>query len=196
MEKELCFKIAERELFLEQSLVEYNDVPIYYICRDEELFYTVLCTDVDDLKYVIVNSKIKDIALMLHGVITMRELMLKADSFWEVITGDEIESDVIALKNIKEIDLCDLPDESSYFGIYTEQIKAYVDRFDKAFYGGEYEKIEKQDVRYAGEKDAAINLNVNYKEKYNVTNTNKKKAITNRQIRVMNYYENEDLYVA
>ncbi len=196
MKKELCFIINGKELFLEQTLVEYNDVPIYYICKDEEVFYTVLCTDVNNLKYVIVNSKIKDMALMLHGNITMRDLLLRSDTFWEVVTGDDIESDIVTLKDMKDLNKSDLPDESSYFGIYTDQIRCFVDEFDKAFYGGKFEEIDLQDVKYVNAKYIEINPNINYKEKYNVTNTNKKQAITNHQIRTMNYYEYEELYVA
>ena len=35
MDKELCFKINSKELMLVEVLVDYDDIPVYFICKDE-----------------------------------------------------------------------------------------------------------------------------------------------------------------
>ena len=35
MDRELCFYIEGNALYLEQVLVDYNSIPIFFVCRDE-----------------------------------------------------------------------------------------------------------------------------------------------------------------
>ena len=35
MSRELCFRIMEKELYLEKILVDYNEIPIFYLCTDD-----------------------------------------------------------------------------------------------------------------------------------------------------------------
>lgn len=118
MNKELCFKIDSKELMLEQSLVEYNDIPIYFICKDtEQNYYTVLCVDIDEEQYIIVETRLEKIFKLLMQKITMRDLILSEDKFWKVKAGNTIEEDNCIQEDMSSICLKDLPYEKSYFKI-------------------------------------------------------------------------------
>lgn len=121
MNKELCFKIDSRELMVEQNLVEYNDIPIYFICKDaEQNYYTVLCVDINEEQYVIVETKLEKIFKLLTQKITMRDLILSEEKFWKIKVGNTIEEDICTLENMGSICLEDLPNEKSYFKIVTK----------------------------------------------------------------------------
>lgn len=121
MSKEICFKINSNELFLEQVLVEYNKTPIYFVCQDQhKVYYIVLCVDIDEEKYIVVEIKIENIVNLLKQKITMSEIILNEKSYWEVVAGDTLEDDVCVQKNMGEVCLEDLPYENSYFKIVTK----------------------------------------------------------------------------
>ena len=48
MEATLCFNIEGIELYLEQVLVDYNDIPIFFLCTGEREQYLALCYDLDE----------------------------------------------------------------------------------------------------------------------------------------------------
>ena len=39
MKKELCFVIDSVKVYLEQVLVDYIDVPIFFLCKGNEQYY-------------------------------------------------------------------------------------------------------------------------------------------------------------
>ena len=51
---------------------------------------------------------------MLNKKITMRAIILKQTKYWEVISGDEIDEDIVTLKSINEVDLNCLPADTYY----------------------------------------------------------------------------------
>ena len=130
MGEELCFNIENKNLYLEQVLVDYNDIPIFFLCKDNKHYYIVLCTNTDEMHYVVTKASLYDVYNLLHGYIPMRDVILKQREYWDVITGDEICLDEVVKKNMDEIKMDLLPDENAYFKILTNQIKLYVDKFD------------------------------------------------------------------
>ena len=60
---------------------------------------------------------------MLHQKITMRAVILKQPTYWEVISGDEIEDDIVTLKSMNAIDLNCLPKDTYYREPKKKEIK-------------------------------------------------------------------------
>lgn len=125
MSKELCFILNEKELFLDQVLVEYNDIPVFFVCKSFDEYYVVLCTDIDNLEYIIVHSSLNEIWGMLHQKINMREIFLTKSTFWKVISGQTLDQDKITLNAIQSIDLETLPLENALYQILTPSVRKY-----------------------------------------------------------------------
>lgn len=117
MNKELCFKLNDDELYLDQILVNYNGIPIFFICKGSKGYYLVLCTDYENYNYIIVLIYINDIYNLLHNVITLRAIMLKQNQYWEVLSGDKIDEDTVTLKSMNEIDFSCLPKDEFYYAL-------------------------------------------------------------------------------
>lgn len=137
MNKELCFCIEGSKLYLEQVLVDYNDIPIFFICKDDTSYYVVVCADVEELRYIVVKVSDVDLYSLLHGYISMREIFTLQETFWEIISGEEIETDIISYKVIEKIDSSVLPKQGAYFEILTDEIDLYVNKFDDEFFSNE-----------------------------------------------------------
>lgn len=122
----MCFKLGNECLYSEQMLVEFNEDPVFYICKSQTgKYYIVLCLDVEEGNYTIINSDVHDILLMLYGKITMRNLYERVDCFWKVCVGKKIEEDVVSKYNIEDIDTSILPYEGAYFVIHNQEIEDY-----------------------------------------------------------------------
>lgn len=132
--KELCFNIEGVNIYLEQVLVDYMNVPIFFLCSGEKQYYLALCTDIEELNYIVVKLSLEDTYNLLHGNITMRNVILKQQEYWDVISGEEIHLDVVDKKDIGTIKNDLLPEEGAYFEILTNQIKNFVQNFDNEFF--------------------------------------------------------------
>jgi len=133
MERELCFKIADKELYFEKTLVEYMGIPIFFLCRDETAYFLVICEDVDELNYIIVKNTRLDVYNLLNGKISMRDAILKQEKYWEVISGEEIDEDCVTEHPMSEIHCDALPEKDAKFEILTDDIKGYVEKFNDNF---------------------------------------------------------------
>lgn len=138
MSNELCFNIENNNLYLEQVLVDYTEIPIFFLCKDEKQYYIALCTDIEELRYIVTKLSLPDVYNLLHGKIPMRDVILKQNEYWDIISGDEICFDNVIKKSICELDKNLLPEEYAYFEILTEQIKLFVQKFDCEFFNPEY----------------------------------------------------------
>lgn len=152
MNKELCFCIEDSKLYLEQVLVDYNDIPIFFICKDGTSYYVVLCADVEELRYIVVKVSDVDLYSLLHGCISMREIFTLQETFWEIISGEEIETDIISYKATEQIDSSVLPKQGAYFEILTDEIDLYVNKFDDEFFSNERFQTVQQKPNF-NEKD-------------------------------------------
>ena len=48
MNKELCFILENKNVYLDHILVDYEYVPIFLLCKDDECqYYLALCTNVN-----------------------------------------------------------------------------------------------------------------------------------------------------
>lgn len=117
MNKILCFKLNNDELYLDQTLVNYNGIPIFFICKGNKEYYLALCTDCKDYNYIIVIISVNDIYNLFDQKITMKNVILKQEEYWEVISGDEISNDIVTKKPINEIDFSCLPKDEFYYAL-------------------------------------------------------------------------------
>ena len=124
MEKVKCFEIEERELYLEQVLVELN-FPILFVCKDKQNnYYMAMCTDAYKLTYLVQKCSSTAISHMILGKITMRKFWLEATKCWRISTGDEPEQDVVLPVTAESLDESELPDDENYI-IDDNAIKEY-----------------------------------------------------------------------
>ena len=130
MDRELCFRIEGIELYLEQVLVDYMDIPIFFLCKGEGDYYLVLCTDIDGLNYIIVKLSMSDVYELLHGGESIRNAILKQEEYWNVISGEEISLDKVGKLSISELDVSLLPKGNAYFEIVSTKLENYVKKFD------------------------------------------------------------------
>ena len=134
MNGNLCFRIEGIELYLEQVLVDYMDIPIFFLCKGESNHYLVLWTDIDELNYIIVRLSMNDLYELLHGEGSIRNIILKQDEYWNVISGEEIPLDEIERLSISELDVGLLPKENVYFEIVSTKLENYVKKFDTEYF--------------------------------------------------------------
>ena len=139
MDRTLCFIIEDQNIYLEQVLVEYMGVPIFFVCHDEKQRYLALCVDVDELQYFVTMIAPRDMIDLLHGNVPMRNVILKQNKFWKVISGEEPVDDVVVECSIDDIDCNVLPQENAFFEILTKDIAEYVKKFDVDFWSEEYD---------------------------------------------------------
>ena len=148
MKKELCFVIDSVKVYLEQVLVDYIDVPIFFLCKGNEQYYSALCIDIDELEYIVVKPSLLEVYYLLHGKTPMRDVLLKQKEYWNIISGEEIVSDVVTRRSIDSLDIALLPEENACFQILTKQMREFVQKFDSEFLANKYfdEKNEKVDI--------------------------------------------------
>ena len=123
MDRELCFKVDNKDIYMEQILVEYMDIPIYFLCKAEKQFYIVLCTDIEELTYLVEKISCKNVFDLLHGNIPMRDVFYQEQEYWEIISGEEVEEDIIVKKSVDCIDESVLPEAGACFKALTEIVK-------------------------------------------------------------------------
>lgn len=134
MNGNLCFRIEGIELYLEQVLVDYMDIPIFFLCKGESNHYLVLCTNIDELNYIIVRLSMNDLYELLHGEGSIRNTILKQNEYWNVISGKEISLDKVEKLSITKLDVSLLPKENTYFEIVSTKLENYVKKFDTQYF--------------------------------------------------------------
>ena len=134
VDSELCFRIENIELYLEQVLVDYMDIPIFFLCKGEGDYYLVLCTDIDELNYIVVKLSMSDVYKLLHSEESILNIILKQEEYWNVISGEEISLDKVEKLSIPELDVSLLPKEDTYFEIVSTKLENYVKKFDTQYF--------------------------------------------------------------
>lgn len=115
MEKTLCFVIEYKELYLEKVLVEYERIPILFLCQAVDGWYLCLCYDVDNIKYYVVRISAEEISFLLQGKVPMRDVFLAQNGYWDILAGREMDQDIVEEKAIESIDRDVLPYEGAYY---------------------------------------------------------------------------------
>lgn len=115
MNKELCFIIENKKIYLEQILVDYMEIPLFFLCKERGQHYIALCVDMEELRYILAKLSLSDVYSLLHGKIPMRDVILKQQEYWDIISGDDITSDIVTKNSIGMLDLSLLPEENAVF---------------------------------------------------------------------------------
>lgn len=142
MNKELCFIIEVKELYLEKVLVSFQEVPIFFLCKNNKDYYIALCVDVDKLNYVVTRLSIKDVFDLLHGIIPMRNAITQQEAYWYIESQEDIKSDTVEKRQMYTLDITILPQVNAYFEILTPDMEKYVQQFDDLFSSEKYTLIE------------------------------------------------------
>ena len=130
MNKDLCFYIENENLYFEQVLIDYNYIPIFFLCKSEQQYYLALCLDIEEFNYIIVTLSLSDLSNLLHGNIPMRDIFLKQDYYWEVISNENVFSDTVTKHKINHLNHSLLPKENTYFQVLTEEVKTFIQKLD------------------------------------------------------------------
>lgn len=152
MGEQVFFVINGQELILDKVLVEFDDTPILFVCKSNNFFVSA-CVDLEDERYIVTKVSLSRLSKMLHGKITMRELIVQTNKYWDIIPGEDTEQDIVVEKNINEIPLNTLPYEGAYFKVATRDLAEYVEKVDMIFYSedGWNNEIMQENVDYFGE---------------------------------------------
>lgn len=134
MEKNIFFIINNKELVLDKVLVEFNEAPLFFICKNNNEYYASVCTDVDEGKYLVAKVELINLSKMLHGKITMRDFILKSECFWSVKTGDSFLEDIITEQDKFTINMEELPYEGAFLTLASDDLKKYLEYIDSIIY--------------------------------------------------------------
>ena len=138
MDKEKCFIIDEKILYLEKVLVDFENIPIFFLCKSFDDYYFVLCVYFDNFNYIVVEASLIDIYNLLHGNIPMRDVILKQDYYWKIISGEDLLSDTIERHPMKCIDTSLLPEENARFQVFDSETRKYISEFDKNLFNSKF----------------------------------------------------------
>lgn len=130
MANELCFIINNIELRMEQILVEFDDAPIFYLCKGDGQLYLVLTKNMDVEEYLVVKISEHEVSDMLHGKVSMRQVIIEQKSYWDVKTGDEITDDEVTEHDIADIPQEVLPYEDACYEVVSDDVKSYLQILD------------------------------------------------------------------
>lgn len=125
MTNDLFFVINQEHVYIDLELINFNDIPVFFICKSREKYYLALCYDLDEEKYIVIETKTILLLDMLTQKITMRDMYKHVDSFWQIEYGDNPEQDVVYQKQIGELDTSLLPIEGEVYEVFDDDVKEY-----------------------------------------------------------------------
>lgn len=140
---DLCFIINSREIYLEKVLVSFNETPMLFVCRAaNNIPFAALCTDLEQLSYLIAQTTDRDVSDLVSGKIPMRDIFTNAEYLWSVETSDIIEHDVVRAVKHEELDESVLPLAGALYEIVSNDIELYKSKIEATvFNNSQYESI-------------------------------------------------------
>ena len=147
MSEQIFFVIDEKELVLDKVLVEFNETPIFFVCKFEQNYFISSCLDIDKERYLVAQVGLSSLSKMLHEKMTMRNLILQAYSFWDITVGEDITKDIVVKKSAETISLDELPYEGEYLTLATKDLEKYAEKIDSILYDeGVWEEESSEDI--------------------------------------------------
>lgn len=126
------FDIDGKALFLDKTLIDFNMLPVFFVCKDKnDSYYICLCIDFDEFYYIVVESSIDEIYRMLDGKITMRDVFLSKDYFYSIQSYNDLDYNEVKKMDISFIDKDELPYEGEYYEILSPSDKEYKEKIRK-----------------------------------------------------------------
>lgn len=121
----LCFQINGKNLYLDQILTEYEWIPIFFLCKDENQKYLALCISNvlkdKDLHYIVVQLSTNDVDALLNKKCPMSDIILKQKGYWAIESAEDIYEDIVTWHTMKHINKGNLPEEGAYYYSYRIQ---------------------------------------------------------------------------
>lgn len=136
MNKIKCFKINDCVLYLEVVLLEFDRVPMLFICRGGNEYYLALCSDLDELEYIVIPAKSYYLVQMLRGKIAMRDMFEKQPNYYLIHSSNIIENDKVEYKKIEDIDKGVLPLSGAKYTIFSEDVEGFTKNMEEALLYG------------------------------------------------------------
>ena len=126
MKRNLSFILNNMPIYNDCCLVE-DDIPIFFTCIDDNnSYYLALCVDMDLPKYNVVAITQVQLHNMLNGILSMREIFIMQNEYWEVTPiDDKIENDIVVIKQMCDINCDELPNEGVYFELFNKDLQEY-----------------------------------------------------------------------
>lgn len=134
MDKELCFIINDEKLYLDITLIEFQDIPMFFICKSNSKYYVSLCIDDENIEYILIESNPNSLLMMLYSEIEMRDLYKKTDKFWTIKPGNSPEDDEVIESAIEYLDVSVLPIEGAKYEVFESSILEYRTILEKDIY--------------------------------------------------------------
>ena len=132
--KELCFIINKTKIYLEKVLVDFEEVPSFFLCSDGINYYFSLCSDMDNYQYMVVKSNIHEVYNLLHSKLPMRDIFINAkEGFWEVFSGNTVEEDRVRKCNLSELSDKWLPKRDAVYQALTDEEVDFLNTFDRIY---------------------------------------------------------------
>ena len=94
-----CFKIDDKMLILDKVLVYFQEIPLIFICKEEENAnnrYCALAVDTDNFLYLVVKVKVEDLIEYLEGNLSFVGLYNTNKKFYRIQASDySLDEDII-----------------------------------------------------------------------------------------------------
>nr|WP_298678277.1 hypothetical protein [uncultured Treponema sp.] len=126
MDKEICFRIDSKNLYIDEYLIELN-LPIFFICKDDNnLKYAVMCINTKTLTYVLCRVTIQSILKMLKNNLSLYDFFISSDEKWYLTSGNTIEDDKCEKFQKSPENL--LPQKNTFLDLHNHKIQTYIER--------------------------------------------------------------------
>ncbi len=125
-----CFTLHNKNhIYLDKVLVDFNGMPIFFICINEkEQYYVCYCYDMEDLKYIVTEISVSHLCSLIRGEYSFRDAVIHNNMCFDIITFQENEEflcDIVVLKPASHLPEEILPYPNTYYDHRLLADKAY-----------------------------------------------------------------------
>lgn len=162
MNNSICFIINGNELYLDKNLVSFNDIPIFFVCKDSNgEYYLALCSNIDEFNYLVFEIEFGVLYKMLKQQISMRDALTTSHLIWNVQSGFDVSEDVVIKTSLNDIDKDVLPLKDALYEPVTDQDLQYVQDIENNFLShlAFTDKIE-ENIELNSSVDDVISVNI------------------------------------
>lgn len=120
--KEYSFIINDKKLYSEKTLV-YYDLPLMFVCHDDSNNkYLALCTDSEELTYIVATTSVENIIDMLEQKVSMDKVFIEGQRKWRIKAGEQEDF----INPVTDFDESELPAKDALFSLVEESNKEYL----------------------------------------------------------------------
>ena len=170
MDDEVFFEINGRNLYLDSYLVDF-DIPIFYICKDDEYEkYAIMCINSHTDEYIVVKTSNKEIKAMLENKLSLYDFMSTPKLKWHITYDKSSRSDNVEF--LKSIDKTCLPKKNEFLELYNKRITKYLERINQEILTNDLElEIERLFKKYNFEETVKKEIYVSVAQSFSVVSS-------------------------